>query len=331
MSKSLVSIIIPFLNRGNIIHKTMDSVEKQTYVNWECILIDDGSKDNTVDIIKNYTTKDTRFKVYSRPSNKLKGPSSCRNFGIEKARGEFIVFLDSDDLLANYCLEERVKAFKTYKECDFLVFQMERFLKTPKNYSKKSLVSLERKHCLSSFLQLNSIWQITSPIYKLDFLNRIKGFNEELLNYEDLEFAAKVIFNSNDYKLFNNIDSYYRNDENYIKKYKTKEVINKSIESYIIVVKSLNKEVITKCKNLKMRSSYCQDIIYGYKRIFSLYIKESVKDYKYQNKLIINFFNTHNYLTRKQFFIFFFTHNFLFKFHKVKGIGLFRFIKYLYK
>ena len=320
MSIPLVSIIIPTYNRVKIIHDTLDSIVNQTYLNWECIIVDDGSTDTTVNYIKNYCKSDKRFNVYVRPKEKRKGPSSCRNFGLEKATGEFVIFLDSDDLLANYCIEERVNAFSLYNNCDFLVFQMERFMKTPIKHYKKLLENLDTKHCMSSFLQLNSIWQITSPIYKLEFLLKIKGFNEELKNYEDLELGAKAIFNSSNYKLFNNIDSFYRNDENYSFKYSTKEVIDKSIESFIIVIKSLNKEVILKCENNELKTSYCQDIVIGYKRIFSLYIIENVKAYQNQNKIIINFLNSHDYLTTKQYIVFFTTQKILFKFHKIKGL-----------
>jgi glycosyltransferase involved in cell wall biosynthesis len=331
MSIPLVSIIIPTYNRVKIIQETLDSIVNQTYLNWECIIIDDGSTDATLDYINNYCKNDTRFNIFVRPDEKRKGPSSCRNFGIEKAAGEYVVFLDSDDLLATYCIEERVKAFSLYYECDFLVFQMERFMKVPIKHISKSLENLETKHCLSSFLQLNSIWQITSPIYKLDFLNRIKGFNEELKNYEDLEFSAKAIFNSSVYKLFNNIDSFYRNDENYSAKYNSKEVINKSIESFITVIKSLDKEVIAKCKSEELKTFYCQDIVSGYKRLFSLNIIENVTAYQNQNKVIVNFLSSHNYLTKKQYYVFFITQNILFKFQKIKGFGLFRFIKFLYE
>jgi glycosyltransferase involved in cell wall biosynthesis len=329
--KSLVSIIIPSFNSEQKLPETLESVVNQTYLNWECIVVDDGSTDETTAVVKGYCEKDNRFKSFIRPVHKLKGPSSCRNYGLELAKGDYIIFLDSDDLLAPFCLEERIKAFEANKKSDFLVFQMERFLKRPNLHSNKPLKKLNTQCCISSFLQLKSVWQITSPIYKKEFLIKIKGFNEKLENFEDLELAIKAIFNSSVFKLFNNIDSFYRNDENYITKYNSKILIKKSIEAFIILIKSLHKDIIAKCKNKQTKVTYSQDIVIAYKMLFLKYIKENVKEFKTQNRIIINFLSSNNYLTNKQIFIFFFTQNILFKFYKIKGLGLFKFMKYLYQ
>ena len=73
----LVSIIIPTYNRAHVIGETLDSVLLQTYCNWECIVVDDGSSDNTSEILDNYCKKDTRFQYYIRPTNRKKGAGSC--------------------------------------------------------------------------------------------------------------------------------------------------------------------------------------------------------------------------------------------------------------
>ena len=329
--KPLISIIIPSFNSEHYLQETLESVLKQTYTSWECLIIDDDSVDNTIKISDIYCEKDDRFSFYSRPLNKLKGPSSCRNFGLEKAKGEFILFLDSDDLLAIYCLEERIIAFKNYKECDFLVFQMERFVNSPQIQIKIPLEEVDIKHSMSSFLTLNSIWQVTSPIYKKDFLIKTKGFNEDLLNFEDLELAVRVIYKSSDFKLFNNVDSFYRNDENYRTKYKSKKVMHKSVNAFFIFINSIHKEVILKLKDKQLETTYKQDIVLAYKKIFLTYIKENVNEFRFENKRMITFLNRNNYLSNKQRFVFYFTQNILFKLYRIKGLGLYRFMKYLYQ
>ena len=132
-----VSIIIPTFNSSKYLKATLDSVLSQTYANWECILIDDGSIDLTETISVNYQEKDNRFQLYKRPVDLPKGPSSARNYGVSKAKGDYLIFLDADDLLATTCLENRVAQFQQNPECDFLVFQMERFLDEP-DFSKVS-------------------------------------------------------------------------------------------------------------------------------------------------------------------------------------------------
>ena len=108
--KNLVSIIIPVFNREKVLKETLDSVLNQSYPYWECIVVDDGSMDSTTDIMNTYASRDERFSFYSRLDTiKPKGVSACRNIGIEKAKGDFIIFLDSDDLLAPNCLDNRIK------------------------------------------------------------------------------------------------------------------------------------------------------------------------------------------------------------------------------
>src|SRR5690554_6608802 len=95
----LVSIIIPTFNRAHLIGETLDSVLAQTYQNWECIVVDDGSTDGTDDLMGDYLAKDGRFKYHKRPDSKPKGANACRNIGLDKAVGEYIIFFDSDDLM----------------------------------------------------------------------------------------------------------------------------------------------------------------------------------------------------------------------------------------
>lgn len=95
-----ISVIIPVYNAEKSIEKCLDSVIKQTYKNWELIAIDDGSKDNSFEILVQYSNIDSRIFVETKPNE---GPGLTRNRGLDKAIGDFIVFLDSDDYLeSNY-------------------------------------------------------------------------------------------------------------------------------------------------------------------------------------------------------------------------------------
>lgn len=95
----LVSIIIPTYNRAHLIGETLDSILAQTYQNWECIVVDDGSTDNTNTIVAEYSKKDSRFQYFSRPTDKPRGANACRNYGFEKSKGDYIQWFDSDDLM----------------------------------------------------------------------------------------------------------------------------------------------------------------------------------------------------------------------------------------
>lgn len=90
----MISVIIPIYNRDYCLSRCLESVLHQTFTDWECILIDDGSTDKSLSVCRSYEAKDSRFRVYTQPNG---GVSAARNKGIEQACGEYIAFIDSDD------------------------------------------------------------------------------------------------------------------------------------------------------------------------------------------------------------------------------------------
>jgi len=101
-----VSIITPLYNSSKFLDETIESVLNQTYENWEMILVDDGSKDNSVDIVKAYQKNDDRFRLYILEKNS--GSGVARNKAIKESTGQIIAFLDSDDIWVNTKLEKHV-------------------------------------------------------------------------------------------------------------------------------------------------------------------------------------------------------------------------------
>ena len=101
--KPVFSIVIPTYNRANVIGRTLDSVLAQTYQDWECLIVDDFSTDNTKDVVEEYCNKDSRF--YFIINEKKKGANGARNTGIEHAKGDYVSFLDSDDCWSPLTLE----------------------------------------------------------------------------------------------------------------------------------------------------------------------------------------------------------------------------------
>ena len=97
----LISIIIPVYNSEKYLIECLDSVLLQTYKNFEALLINDGSTDNSGEICDNFAVKDSRFKVFHKKNG---GVSSARNFGIKEAKGEWICFVDSDDFVSDLFL-----------------------------------------------------------------------------------------------------------------------------------------------------------------------------------------------------------------------------------
>ena len=324
-----VSIVIPTFNSSKYLKATLDSVLSQTYANWECILIDDGSVDLTETISENYREKDNRFHLYKRPDHLPKGPSSARNYGVSKAKGDYLIFLDADDLLATTCLENRVAQFQQNPECDFLVFQMERFLDEPDFSKKEKVVEQDKNRILESFIQLHGQWPITAPIYKTYFFKTIH-FNPSLVVFEDLEVAIKAIVQAIDFQVFNTIDCYYRNDSNYQTKYNSLKIKTKMVKSFqallLSVVELVRQNPEKQFKNQDIKSYFIE----SYKKIFRFQILENIEAFKEDNKKIVHLLAAYGFLDSKTAFKFFLVDRVLLPFASIKGSGIARLIKKIY-
>lgn len=143
MKEYKVSIIIPNFNRASLIVETIESIKKQDYKNWECIIVDDHSTDNSIDIIKQNVKNDLRFRIYKRPFNLPKGANACRNYGFEKSKGDYIKWFDSDDLMTANHLSVLIKLIKE-GSLDFAVGDSVNFSEgkvidsKPYNFKRKS-------------------------------------------------------------------------------------------------------------------------------------------------------------------------------------------------
>ncbi len=116
-----VSIIMATYNRAHFIVETLRSIQNQTFKDWECLIIDDGGTDDTLNVINPILKKDSRFKYLSRPIDYKKGLPGCRNYGLDIAKGEFIIFFDDDDVVHPYNLEicHKLLLKKEYMFCAY--------------------------------------------------------------------------------------------------------------------------------------------------------------------------------------------------------------------
>ena len=134
-TKPLVSVIIPCYNSSHFIKSTLQSVKNQTYTNWECIVVNDGSTDNSENIIKTNTISDIRF-IYIYQKNK--GLSGARNTGLNKSTGEYVLLLDADDILHPDKIKNSIELLLSEKS-DMVITNFVRF--------KKNLQNIKKAHC----------------------------------------------------------------------------------------------------------------------------------------------------------------------------------------
>lgn len=206
IENSKISIIIPVFNRFDLLKETIFSIVNQSYTNWECLLCDDGSENSELLKIKEIALSDSRIKLF--PRNRLpKGRSTCRNIGIEKASGDFIIFLDSDDILLSDALTNRINSYNLNHDFDFLIFNNGYFCNNIGD--TKKIHKITEKNHLIDFMMNQYPWSLTSPFWKKSFIKNYR-FNEAMDLFEDPEFHIRILVDNPKYLIFECADWYYR-------------------------------------------------------------------------------------------------------------------------
>ncbi len=190
-----VSIIMATYNRAHLIEETLDSILNQSFKNWECLIIDDGSPDHTKEILRPYLLKDLRLNYYERSENHKKGLPGCRNQGLELAKGDYIIFFDDDDIVHPDNLKICTKLL-TDKELYFCRYDKEPFGGEWKPDTLKPGSSFKSK-----FVDVNDLENIV--IGKLPFASctvlwkrecfEDNRFKEDLLYAEEWECYTRIL------------------------------------------------------------------------------------------------------------------------------------------
>lgn len=216
-SKALISIIVPIYNVENYLRQCLDSIVSQTYQNFECLLINDGSPDNSEDICREYVAKDARFRYFEKENG---GVSSARNLGIKCSRGAYITFIDSDDWVDSDYLEVLYTALID-ENADISVSTYKRFHMADncwyvhsfqRGYEKRVFTKQE---LIAEFIALDtfdfSYRYVCGKLVRSYLLDKI-AFNEMTILGEDMELWLKLYLISNKI-VYVNRDSYvYRID-----------------------------------------------------------------------------------------------------------------------
>ncbi len=167
MNKPFVSIITTCYNQTHHIRNTLNSVLNQTYSNWECIVVDDGSTDNSKEVIESFQKMDSRF-IYVYKTNG--GVTSARNYGFKMAKGNFIQFLDGDDSLLPEKLEKQIECFNKNPEIYICICDHQHYYVKQNRYKHYIFTPLKAQ----PLKQLLYNWQAGvaftnhAPIYRRD-------------------------------------------------------------------------------------------------------------------------------------------------------------------
>ncbi|UYW00515.1 glycosyltransferase [Flavobacterium agricola] len=285
-SQPLVSIIIPTYNREDLILETLESVRRQTYENWECIIVDDGSTDDTMDIVLNYIKKDSRFQVHKRPDFHKPGGNGARNYGFLLSKGEYINFLDSDDLISANKISEQILNLgqddNTIAICRWKKFVTDvneddviRDYTFYRDYEDSNLI-FEDFGVSKSFLVAHCYLVSRAILIKSGLWNEFLNVNQ------DGEFFTRVILNSKKISFCENTIVYYRATPNSKSKgnseYKVlHRIISwKLIENYIELAGLHNSSYLNYGKEVLFHSinKKYKNILYSNSSFFYKQIKE---------------------------------------------------------
>lgn len=166
--RAKVSVIVPVYNQGEFLAEALDSVLQQTYSNWECVIVNDGSTDNTEEVALDYVNKDGRFRYLYQDNS---GVSAARNNGIRHSDGLFILPLDGDDILCPSYLEKAVSRFMLHPETTLVYGKAEFF-------GDRSGVWDLPEWSWGSFIWENCIY--CSAMYKRSDFEAIGGYSIEI-------------------------------------------------------------------------------------------------------------------------------------------------------
>ena len=234
-----LSIIVPIYNTSQYLPECIDSILNQTYQNFEVILINNGSTDNSGEICDKYAETDSRIKVIHKKNG---GQSSARNMGLDIASGEYITFVDSDDMLSLNTLSSNMYLLNNNNNIDILQYPISKNIKSlsNSNHSTKFEVVIERTESLyQAWLQNKTITNyVCNKIFKRNIFNNLRF--KEGIYYEDRHLMCDILAKCNKLAISYNGCYFYRTHEqqNTQQKYSEK-ILNSLITADLHIVESV--------------------------------------------------------------------------------------------
>ena len=256
----LVSIIMPAFNASKTIFDSINSVQSQTYQNWEMIIIDDGSTDNTKDIITPFLS-DYRIK-YLRQLNS--GPSIARNNGINKAQGKYLAFLDSDDLWKPNKLDIQIKYLDNNPNFGLIHTNYSTFendIKNCKRFKQSSWFSKWPGY--ERLLIFDSIGTLT-VLTETELIKSLGGFRKDLFGTEDWDLWIRVSKETKISKL-NEDTAYYRINP---------DGLSQSFDKHLIELDKVYNQHVFQSK-IQNKIKYAANSVYSFRKAKNFFKKKN--------------------------------------------------------
>ena len=279
----LLTIVIPVYNVEKYIYDCLESVRKQTYKDFNVIIVDDGSTDNSINIAKEICNKDNRFKIISKKNG---GLSDARNYGLNYVETKYVTFLDSDDFINTNTYEKLINNLET-NDNDIVVADIEYYYTNINNnfilkgLNTKVSNDINKQSLLSPMFAWNKV-------YKLEYFKSINQLYPIGLWYEDIPVTTLLFTNTNKIGYVEEVLYYYRQNDDSIMSQKSKR--NEEIFKILEIV-------IDNFKHRNIYNKYYDEIEYlliEHTRIYGLYrflVQDNYKNlYNRSNMFIKTYF-----------------------------------------
>ena len=217
MSKRLVSIIVPAYNRAKEIVPTLETIVAQTYPICEIIIVDDGSADNTAEVVKSYIANYKGNFNLSLISEENKGLAAARNFGFSHAKGDYILFFDSDDFMLPNRVERQVESIENeHADCSAAAFYRQRngqIVKTEELCLTESDTMINQilnyYKCGKGLRPSSQCWMFTRRMFE-----ELGGYDERLRSNQDIDFGFRIALSGKKIAIVNEPLSIFVDDDN---------------------------------------------------------------------------------------------------------------------
>ena len=293
MTKELISIIVPVYNVEKYLKKCVDSIVNQTYKNLEIILVDDGATDNSGKICDELVELDNRIKVYHKKNG---GLSDARNYGVERATGDYIGFVDSDDYIDAEMYEKLYEAIKKENvdvaECNLKIVYPE---KTDLFTDQKYYQICNKQEYLEEYLKIEKIFgSACVRLTKADIARKLKFPVGKL--YEDTYYAYDLIGIVDKYVIVDNPYYNYLMRENSI----TNAKFNPRIFDLIEIVEKFHTNVYKNYPSLK-EAADCRKMYAYFSVLNSILLEEDFKNNSFYKQIIDYFKEEYTKLLRNKY------------------------------
>ncbi|HNQ67617.1 MAG TPA: glycosyltransferase family 2 protein [Bacteroidales bacterium] len=198
----LISIIIPVYNRPKLIAECLDSVLSQTNPNWECIVVDDGSTDDTWKVLEDYAAKDERIRIFKR-HREPKGAPTCRNIGADNATGDYLIFFDSDDLFLPWFIDVICEELLKNQDVEMLAYQQ---MCKDANSDRAWMRCVESnpEGYIYRYITFKKALSTSSIVWKKSSFFKTSTWDESLLSWQDPPLILNAFFLNFTFKWLNN-------------------------------------------------------------------------------------------------------------------------------